>query len=216
MPASAIAWYEPHMRSSYLALCLVAVLANGCVRAQYVPIQHGGFHTETDARVLFPSLVRAAAQMGYVIYAVDPMTGVFQVYSRALRSRRARARGYGIMRTDLLVVTVAGGEVRVTAIGQHVSPDGTMHPRLAEEASMFALTLEDVARGTVSAPTMPEPPLAYGGLGAFSSAPVVSGAVVVPNATDAPPASAGSSDTTESAMPTTQATLSPAQRLGHP
>lgn len=217
MRASAIAWYEPLMRSSCLALCLVALLANGCVRAQYVPIEHGSFHTDADARVLFPALVRAAAQMGYVIYAVDPASGVLQVYSRAIRSRRARLRGYGVMRTDLLVVTVAGGEVRVSAMGQHVSPDGTMHPTLAREASTLALTLQDIARGTAPAPAMPEPPVAYGGLGAVAPvAPVVSGAVVAPSASEASaPPDASASETTPTAAPT-PATLSPAQRLGRP
>jgi hypothetical protein len=227
------------MRSGSLALVLaVALGVGGCARPPYVRVDHAGFHADAARGVLFPSLVRAAAQMGYAIYAVDPRSGVFQVYSRLLgrRSRRARRR-YGVMRANLIVVQVRGGEVHISAIGRHVAPDGSMHPALAQEIGIFSEALESAAHAILARMTaggaMPAPPPAYGGLGGYASpsAPTVSGAVAVPGSSGAPPSAApapapsaaptpsvlapASAAPTETPSPPAQ-TISPAQRLGHP
>ncbi len=181
------------MRSASIAIALTAALATGgCAPRRYVAVRPPRFETGVPAQALFPGLVQYAAQIGYQVYAANPAAGVFQVYSRLLGSppRRRRPMPAGsIMRSDLLMVQVVGDQVRVSAIGRHVRPDGTMHPVLAQEVGIFAESLNGAARALAQRVTdgpTPEPPTGYGGLGTPGAGPgrgpAVGGAVMMPGA----------------------------------
>lgn len=226
------------MRSALIGLVLAAALATGgCARPPYVHAAAASFSPPAPQSITFATLVQHAAQIGYVIYAADPASGVFQVYSRMIGRVPRRATASGVMRGNLLTVEVRDAEVRVSAIGRDVAEDGSMHPRLAQEVDMFAESLRDAASAiTTSGGAMPEPPGAYGVVGGYavgssdpSGAPAVSGAVVVPSGTTgaqgfdaaigAPPASAPSAPQAAQpayGQPASQPELSPAQRLGAP
>lgn len=155
------------MRSAGIAfLVVLGFVAAGCVREAYREVDPVRFAPGAPAGVVFPVLVRHAAALGYVLDGVDPMRGVFAVHSRVLgRASPAWRRARGRMGSNVFVVQVRDGEVRVTAVGRHVAADGRMHPTLAEELAIFGDSLRRaalaIAQAMTSGGAIPAPPAAY-------------------------------------------------------
>jgi hypothetical protein len=147
------------------SLALVSLCVAGCSPAVFVAVEPVELRTTVPRPVMFEVLARDAVSQGYIMDAVDPMNGNFQVHSRAMGRpprRPSRQPARGALRTNLFIVQVAEGGVRVSAIGRHVRPDGTMHPTLAAEFGQFSEMIRQ--RATILGATfvpIPQPPSGY-------------------------------------------------------
>lgn len=176
------------LASLRLALVAIVIAASGCVSTAYTQVDPLQFRPSAPSRITFDVLVRRASALGYVVQQVDPMRGTFLVHSRELgRPPRRRRPLRGRVRSNLFVVQVADAEVRITAFGRHVRPDGTMHPILARELAVFGAAMQRAAAipGGVSG-AVPAAPGAYGAQppGAYGHTPA---SVEPPRTYDAAP-----------------------------
>lgn len=200
------------------ALLLVLAIA-GCGTTPYRAVEPVAFQTTVPRPVLFDVLAREAIAMGYVMEYADPMSTSFQVHSKQLgrpprRQRRAAPRP-GVIRGNLIVVEVTDGGVRVSAVGRNVRADGTMHPRLAAELTLFGQAMRDRAQAFgAQFVAIPAPPSGYG-----AAPPGYGAAVVQPVPAPLPQPPAQQQQQPAQQQPAQQQPAqqqSPAQGLGNP
>ena len=139
------------VRTSLLVICL---LLPACGAPHYPLARPPTFQTRAPREVAFEALVQRAAQLGYVHLNVDPRSATFAVYAHAYgpprgvrraRRRRRSARSE-VIRSDLLIVEVGDGEVRVRPFGPHVVGGDHVDPLLATEMRDFARALRETTR----------------------------------------------------------------------
>jgi hypothetical protein len=147
------------------ALSFALALA-GCASQTYQTATPVEFPTTVPRPVLFDALARHAVGMGYVLEYADPMSTSFQVHSRSIgrppRRQRRNTPRTGPIRSNLLIVEVRDGGVRVFAVGRNVRPDGSMPPVLAHELASFGQVMRERAQAFgASFVAMPAPPAGY-------------------------------------------------------
>lgn len=148
-----------------LLACATIVVCASCTRQPFLRPEAVQFRPKATQEVTFEALMRRADALGYSLEGADRMHGVFLVHSRVLGRARQNPRRL----ENVFVVEVADAEVRVSARGRHVAPDGRMHPRLAEELAAFGDAMEAAAskvRPPIEPPPLPpaytaQPPSAY-------------------------------------------------------